>query len=97
MESISDPMSHPITIEVNDSEIVLSTVNTYIGEAHEPVDAKIDMNATTLGFNGKMLLEGLGTTEAEQIEWSVDSPTSPCVMISPEDPSWTHVLMPVRM
>ena len=97
METISDPLSHPITIQVNQSEMLLSTVNTHIGEAHEPVDATIHMNETTLGFNGKMLLEGLGTTEAEQIEWSVDSPTAPCVMISPEDPSWTHVLMPVRM
>ncbi|GJL52911.1 MAG: DNA polymerase III subunit beta [Nitrospirales bacterium] len=97
MEAISDPISHAVNIKVNESELSLSTVNAQVGEAHECVEATIQDSSMTLGFNGKFLLDGLGTTEAKHIEWSMDSPTAPCVMISSEDPHWTHVLMPVRM
>ncbi|HBP89856.1 MAG TPA: hypothetical protein DD706_19425 [Nitrospiraceae bacterium] len=83
METISDPLSHPITIQVNQSEILLSTVNAHIGEAHEPVEATVQTDSMILGFNGKLLLEGLGTIEAEHINWSMASPAAPCVIKTP--------------
>ncbi|GJL52655.1 MAG: DNA polymerase III subunit beta [Nitrospirales bacterium] len=97
METISDPLSHPITIQTNESEILLSTVNAYIGEAHEPVEATVQTDGMTVGVNGKLLLEGLGTIEAENIHWSMASPEAPCVITTPDNPHWTHVLMPIRM
>jgi DNA polymerase-3 subunit beta len=50
-----------------------------------------------VGFNGRYLLDMLASAGGEEIVLNTNDSASPCLIKDPADPSWTGVLMPMRV
>ena len=80
--------------------IILTSDNPDVGEAKEEIDAEYDGSESTMGFNGRYLieaLEALKTVDVEKITLEMNGPTEACVIKSPEYEGYLGVVMPMRI
>lgn len=66
-------------------------------------EAKIDIAVTgegkkgTIAFNSRYVSDALGVLSGESVELSLNSGLDPAVFSTPEDSTYRHVIMPVRL
>ncbi|HJT20077.1 MAG TPA: DNA polymerase III subunit beta [Nitrospira sp.] len=95
---ISGRDAKPITLAIEENRVVLKAVNVDLGEATEAIDTQTFTKEQFLaGFNTHYLLDALETMPGEQCDVHMDTPISPCVLTTPEQKDWRHVIMPVRV
>jgi DNA polymerase-3 subunit beta len=96
---ISGRDAKPITLAIEANRIVLKVVNVDLGEATEAIDTQtFPTNEQILtGFNTHYLLDALETMPGEQCDVHMDTHLAPCVLTTPEQKDWRHVIMPVRV
>ncbi len=86
-----------IRFTIKKDMIIVSANATQVGENTAEVEAKVKGEETDIAFNARYLLEFLGTIEEEEIVLEMTSPTSPGVFKIKDDPTFLHLIMPIRV
>jgi DNA polymerase-3 subunit beta len=67
-----------------------------VGDAEGQVEAGLEGDAVTIAFNARYLLEALQNMDDSQLAMELAGPLAPGVLKPVDDPSYVHVIMPVR-
>jgi DNA polymerase-3 subunit beta len=90
--------SHGVKMHLEAGTLELSASNPDAGEASEDLEVGYTGDPITIGFNGKYLIEVLGVHAAgDTIELGLTDEVGPGVVHGSQDPSYTYVLMPMRL
>jgi DNA polymerase-3 subunit beta len=86
-----------------DQVVTLEAGNGEEAQASESLEAKVDGDAITIGFNPSYLLEGLGAIRAPYVQIGMTQPTRPATfgglteLDGDLDPRFRYLLMPLRI
>jgi len=94
---ISEKLKSPVRCVFGDSIVNLSTA-TALGKASDECRIKGDGKNLEIGFNNRYLLEALKAAPAEQVNISLGTSVSPCVIGAvDEGDSFVYLVLPVRL
>ena len=85
-----------VEITPGDKSLTLRATSQESGEAVTEVDADVDGTVETIGLSHKYLLEGLRSM-GDEVDMTLESPTSAVLMRSVDDCDMTYMLMPMRL
>jgi DNA polymerase-3 subunit beta len=80
-----------------DSELEVSAQTPDVGEGQEVIDAEYQGEPLVIAFNPQFLLDGVSVIQTERIVLEAADGLKPAVIRGEEDPSFTYLLMPVRL
>jgi DNA polymerase III subunit beta len=90
--------SHGVKMHLENGTLELSASNPDAGEASEDLEVAYTGDPITIGFNGKYLIDVLGVHAAgDVIELGLTDEVGPGVVHGSQDPTYTYVLMPMRL
>lgn len=93
----------PIRVTLGDGQALLEAGTRDEAQASEAVQAQVDGEPITVGFNPHYLLDGLGVLDAPVTQLAFTQPQRPAVMTGATamdtevDGSYRYLLMPVRL
>lgn len=95
---VNDKLRSPLTMDVNHSHnrIELSC-STVLGAAHDALNAEINGDALTIGFNGKYLSDALKNVDCDEVRLRFNGPLAPMVILPDEGDSFVFLVLPVRL
>lgn len=87
-----------VTLTFNDEtgEISIRSIASQVGENTATAQAKVEGDAATITMNSRYILDALNAFEGKSIAIKVNGKLDPCLLTDPEDPSYLHVIMPVK-
>jgi len=86
----------PLRIKVSDSTLTLTAQTQDVGEASEDLMVQTDGEPIEIAFNHAFLVDGLGSSDDENLTFVASSPLKPGVFRSAEGDGFTYLIMPVR-
>lgn len=78
-------------------QMSLEATDPTAGSAVEEMDAGYGGANCEVGVNARYVLDTLGVLSGERVQWAMADSASPMLLSDPDDPTTTHVLMPVRV
>ncbi|MCX5931343.1 MAG: DNA polymerase III subunit beta [Cyanobacteria bacterium] len=84
----SDPASGQLHISADAQDV---------GSGSEDLSAVISGDPIEIAFNVRYVLDGLKAMTPERVELRCNAPTTPAVLTSAQDPSFTYLVMPVQI
>ena len=93
---ISEKYKSPIKCVFADNMIRLSSV-TSLGTASDSVSAEIDGDDVEIGFNNKYLTDALRVADTDEVNFKLNGPISPIIILPPEGDSFLFLVLPVRI
>jgi len=78
------------------SEVVVSSINSAIGENLAKVEAKISGEDNEVVFNYRYLLDGLNNINADEVSLEIVSESAPGLLKKASDDSYLYIIMPIR-
>jgi DNA polymerase-3 subunit beta len=86
-----------ITISIDElkKEVSIKSIASQVGENTATAKAEITGDAT-ITLNSRYILDALQVFTSETVQINVNGKLDPCVITSPDDESYTHVIMPVK-
>lgn len=85
-----------IRFSLKKDEIIVTANTPSVGDNVVGVDAKLEGEENEIAFNSKYLLDFFANIEAEQMSFEMSGPLNSGVFRIVEDPSFLHLIMPVR-
>ena len=89
--------SRGVKLALADGSLTISSSNPDMGEAREEIDVDYTGEAMEIGFNSKYLLECLGVTKGDQLEFHLKDRLSPGILRTTGMQNHTYVIMPMRI
>lgn len=90
--------SHGVKLRLDTGMLELSASNPDAGEASEDLEIGYTGDPITIGFNGRYLIDVLTAHAAgDTIEMGLTDEVGPGVIHGAQDPTYTYVLMPMRL
>lgn len=89
--------SNIVRLKAEKSSLKISSNSSQAGGNVSEIEAKIEGKFEGIAFNSRYLLDYLATVSAERLCLEVSGPLHPGVFTSPKDPSFLHLIMPVRV
>ncbi len=86
-----------IRLHMAKSSLTVSANTPQVGENTVEVDAKIEGEEGDIAFNSRFLLELLSNFPGEELVFEMNGSLNPGAFLSPKDPSFLHIIMPVRV
>lgn len=86
-----------IKLAIEKDKIVVSANSASVGENSVEVEAKVTGDTNEIAFNARYLLELFAHIEEEDMILEMTGPLSPGVFKVKEDPSFLHLIMPIRV
>lgn len=86
-----------VRFKVEKDALTISANSPQVGENETKVEAKVEGEEQKIAFNCRFLLEFLANLEGEEITFEMTGPLNPGVFKTPKDPSYLHIIMPVRV
>lgn len=86
-----------IKFSIKENKVIVSANTESIQENFVEVDAKIVGDENEIAFNARYLLELFANIEEEDIKFEMSGPLSPGVFKIKDDPSFLHLIMPIRV
>ena len=86
-----------IKMEVSDSKIEISANNPQMGENKIKLEVKTEGEGGKIAFNSRYLIDFLNSTKSDLINLQINDALSPGVFSPVDDPSYLHVIMPIRL
>lgn len=77
--------------------VEVSSQEAELGEVKIEVGIKGEGKKGEIAFNSRYLADGLSALTSEEVELSLSSSLDPVMFQMPSDPSYLHVIMPVRL
>ena len=84
-----------ITIKAENKSVSITAVASQLGENTASADAEIS-GGGEVTLNSRYLIEALNAFPTEQIEFCFNGKLEPCILRSPEEAKYTHLVMPLR-
>jgi DNA polymerase-3 subunit beta len=90
--------SHGVKLRLEPGALELSASNPDAGEASEDLEVAFSGTPLTIGFNGRYLIDVLAVhAPGDTIELGLTDEVGPGVVKGSQDPTYTYVLMPMRL
>ncbi len=86
-----------ITLSLKKETIVVSAKTPSLGENTVEVEATLTGEENDIAFNSRYLLDALNAVEEETLTFEMTGPLNPGVFRPLEDPSFFHLIMPIRV
>lgn len=94
---IDDRIKNPLRCTFGENEIHTVCV-TSLGKAEDFISVEGDGDGLVIGFNNRYLLDALKAAPAEEIRVCLNTGSSPCVILPPEDTDeFLYMILPVRL
>lgn len=87
---------YPIRFEFKDDKINIFS-NAEIGNVHEVIESDIDGKDLEIGFNPRYFTDALKVIDADNINIKFTTSYGPCIIESPADNSFVHLILPVKL
>lgn len=84
-----------VTIKAEGKNVSITAVASQLGENTASAEAEIT-GGGEVTLNSRYLIDGLSAFSTENIEFCFNGKLEPCILKSPEDPKYTHLIMPLR-
>ena len=95
---LASERSHGVKLTLGPGTLTLSASNPDQGEASEDIEVSYQGQALGVGFNARYLLEVLAVhASGDTIELGLTDEVGPGVVRGSQDPTYTYVLMPMRL
>lgn len=89
--------SNIVRLKFEDNRIEISANSPQVGAHKTKFPAKIEGEDLKAAFNHRFLLEYLKSAAGEEIVFESAGPLKPGVFKNPDDPTYLHIIMPVRV
>lgn len=86
-----------IKLSFKKDAIVVSSQSQSVGENTVNVDAKLSGEENEIAFNARYLLDVLSNIDVKELTFEMTGPLNPGVFKIPEDGSYLHLIMPIRV
>lgn len=86
-----------VKFSVKNNKVTISANMPSVGENTVEVDVETTGDETEIAFNAKYILDVLTNIEEEQMVFEANGPLSPGVFKIKGDPSFLHIIMPIRV
>lgn len=86
----------PLRLKVTESTLTLSAQTQDVGEATEDLMVSTTGEGLEIAFNHAFLVDGVTSSDDEDLEFLASSPLKPGVLRSIDGKSYTYLIMPVR-
>lgn len=86
-----------IKLSIKKNKIIVSANAPSVGKNTIEVDAKTLGEENDIAFNARYLLDFLSNTTSEETSFEMTGPLNPGVLKEEEDPSFLHLIMPIRV
>ena len=86
----------PLRLKVTESTLTLTAQTQDVGEASEDLMVTTEGEPIEIAFNHAFLVDGLGSSDDENLRFVASSPLKPGVFRSAEGEGFTYLIMPVR-
>jgi len=92
---LTSPESQSVKIDLLKNKLLVSSRSPNMGEAHEELEAELEGEDQTIGFNPDYLMDVLKSLDVEKIQLSVSGPDKPGLLKGKKDT--IHVIMPMQL
>ena len=86
-----------IRLQIEESELTVSSNNPEIGNATETISCITEGNGLEIAFNAKYVSEMLRTIEEEYMTFQCNTPVSPACLKPASDDYYSYIVTPVRV
>lgn len=86
-----------IKLTVTEEALELSSQNAKAGTQTNKVEAKVEGGVLDISYNYKFIEDFINVVEGEDLEIHLTDSASPAIFKDPKDPSFLHLIMPVRV
>lgn len=86
-----------VRVKIEDGKLIVSAESQQYGQEETVVDAKTKGGEIETALNYRYLLDFLASVEGEEVSLETAGATSPILFQDPEDSSYCHLIMPVRL
>ena len=87
-----------VRLHINKKSLTVSANAPQLGESAVEIDAKIvGEEGGDIAFNSRFLVDLLGVFPGDEVVLETTGSLNPGVFLSPKDPAFLHVIMPVRV
>lgn len=86
-----------IRIRFEKNKIVLMADTDQLGSENTEVKGEVEGPDKEIAFNGRYIIEALNCIDGEEIEFGVTTESSPGVITPKDDPTYLHVVMPLKL
>ncbi len=93
----TEDIFHAIKFELNNNQLVLTSEHADFGSARDEIAIEYGGEELSMGFNCRYFMEALQVMEGENIQASIDSNESPCLITSEEDEGFLGIIMPMKL
>lgn len=94
---LSNSKSKGVTLTLSKGRMEIASNNPELGDAKEEIEIDYNGKDMKIGFNAKYILDVLGAIKEEIVEIDFNDHLSPGVVRPDKDPSYTCVVMPMRI
>ena len=84
-----------VTIKAEGKSVSITAVASQLGENTAQAEAEI-AGGGEVTLNSRYLIDGLNAFSAETVEFCFNGKLEPCILRSPDDPKYIHLIMPLR-
>ncbi|MBR6334523.1 MAG: DNA polymerase III subunit beta [Clostridia bacterium] len=93
---ITDKIKSPVKCIFGNGEIVMSS-NASIGNSTDKIQAQIEGDDCTVGFNNKYMIDALRVCDSDEVRIMLNGPVSPILVVPVEGDSFIFLILPVRL
>jgi len=86
-----------IKLSIQKNKIIISANAPSVGKNQIEVEAKTTGEENEIAFNARYLLDFLANTDSETVSFEMNGPLNPGVFKEIDDPSFMHLIMPIRV
>ncbi len=87
-----------LNIEINEQqqEVIINSLASQVGENSARAKAKVIGNGGVT-LNSRFILEALNVIESNKVNFYFNSKTEPVLISDPNEPNYTHIIMPLKV
>ncbi len=85
-----------ISLKINKSSVLISSVNSPIGESVFEMPAEVDGEANTIIFNYHYLLDGFSSLVGQEIILEIVNDAAPAIIRSEAEEDYFYLVMPIK-
>jgi len=93
----TEDIFHAIKFELDNNQLILTSEHADFGSARDEIAIEYSGDTLSLGFNCRYFMEALQVMEGENIQASISSNESPCLITSAEDEGFLGIIMPMKL
>ena len=95
--TLSSERGRAVKLSLSKDNLTLSVTSPEAGTAIEEISVSFSDEDLEIGFNSKYLLDITSQLSGKSVKFLFSEPSSPCLILDPDDEATLYVLMPMRV